>query len=514
MFVRKCRLVTLATLLMISGLTTRSGSTAGAASPPPGFWEVTGNTVLPLPNTTLTVLPNGKVLKAGGSDVQGFPTSEAELYDPITGTWRRTGDMPISTTDFTVTLLASGKVLAAGGGNPNAKVAAAASEAELYDPSTGKWTSAGNMSHARRDAAAALLPGGKVLVAGGSGGWNRDPNRDGTCTSADIYDPATNSWSSAATIPHCMVLESSTPLANGNVLFTGFDDNWPCEGQPSFSLLYDPSANGWGTTGRMTVGRGFEAVAAPLPNGQVLETGGATTCLALPPAAAGPVGVGIVSTEVYDATTSEWAPASSMGQGRYAPTATALSNGDVLVVGGADQSGYKVPSSAEIYDPQSGTWAPTAPPATGRMGGYSVLLKDSTILVASGCTDGTWSQVNKTIEVFSTSPLPTPASLFLNLQLAQKKVKAGKRQTVTVGTVPNTTAVEIMVRFPKGKSVSYGATSDASGSVVWSFKQPRGETKGSKREATVTVTVAHGAQAPITRVAKYEISGQPSRSRP
>src|SRR6266480_6569817 len=62
---------------------------------------------------TATLLPNGKVLVAGGDN--GSALSSAELYDPVSGTWTATGSLGTARKNHTATLLASGKVLVAGG---------------------------------------------------------------------------------------------------------------------------------------------------------------------------------------------------------------------------------------------------------------------------------------------------------------------------------------------------------------------------------------------------------------
>ena len=105
---------------------------------------------------TATLLPDGKVLAAGGT-----ASTTTELYDPVTGNWTATGTLNAARIYHTATLLPNGKTIVAGGdiiGN----------SAEIFDAIAGKWTLTGLMNTARAHHTATLLPIGKVLVAGGT----------------------------------------------------------------------------------------------------------------------------------------------------------------------------------------------------------------------------------------------------------------------------------------------------------------------------------------------------------
>src|SRR5438874_5031383 len=121
---------------------------------------------------TATLLPNGKVLVAGGVDSSGNVSASAELYDPASGTWTATGNLGTARYEHTASLLPNGKVLVAGGQDStpqNGNVFFPSKSAELYDPASGTWTATGDLGSARYEHTATLLPNGMVLVAGGFG---------------------------------------------------------------------------------------------------------------------------------------------------------------------------------------------------------------------------------------------------------------------------------------------------------------------------------------------------------
>src|SRR6184192_3520023 len=87
----------------------------------PVNFVITGSLATARNGHTATLLPNGKVLIAGGRNGNSG-LARAELYDPASGTWSATGSLATARAFHTATLLPNGKVLVAGGGNNSAEL--------------------------------------------------------------------------------------------------------------------------------------------------------------------------------------------------------------------------------------------------------------------------------------------------------------------------------------------------------------------------------------------------------
>ena len=178
--------------------------------------------------------------------------------------WSSAADLITARKYHTATLLLNGRVLVVGGKGLTGTLASA----ELYDPATNKWSSAGNLSAARLFHSATLLPNGLVLVVGGE-------FIPGTLASAELYDPATNSWSSAGTMIDSRSSHSATLLSNGRVLVAGGIHEYGNSGS-SYTLagaeLYDPATNSWSAADSLVTAR-YGQSATLLPDGRVLVAG-------------------------------------------------------------------------------------------------------------------------------------------------------------------------------------------------------------------------------------------------
>jgi N-acetylneuraminic acid mutarotase len=346
----------------------------------PRTWVPTARMLVPRTHHTATLLPDGRVLVAGGDneDVLGgsLASVSAELYDPRTGTWTATGSMHTPRECHTATLLPDGKVLVAGGGDSECQ--GPLTSAELYDPATDRWTATGSMGAGRLFHTATLLRNGKVLVAGGCD----DPNCLTALASAELYDPATDRWTATGSMSAARGEHTATLLPNGKVLVAGGRE----PDIRSSSELYDPATGTWTATGNMTAPR-YSYTATLLPDGKVLAAGGGSDNAACgsSPVCYAPTN----SAELYDPATGTWAATGSMSSIRGYHTATLLpTNGRVLVTGGSDSGPGRALSSTELYDSVTGRWRPGARMLAARDEHTATLLSDGTLLVAGGEDNG------------------------------------------------------------------------------------------------------------------------------
>jgi hypothetical protein len=143
-----------------------STSTTELFDPGTQIFSIAGQMTVRRGDCTATLLQDGKVLIAGsGFKISvGDANESAELYDPTTGTFTVTGSMAVPREfGHTATLLSDGKALTVGGCQGDGCYAR---EAELYNPETGTFFTVGNITTARWDHTASLLPDGRVLLAG------------------------------------------------------------------------------------------------------------------------------------------------------------------------------------------------------------------------------------------------------------------------------------------------------------------------------------------------------------
>lgn len=213
--------------------------------------------------------------------------------------------------------LTDGSVLVAGGLGKGGMIL----PAEIYDPAIGKWTPAGSLAEGRSSHTATLLGDGKVLVAGGLDNKTDPASPMAGC---ELFDPVTRKWSPTGSMIEARHTHSATLLATGKVLVAGDNGNLL-----ESSELYDPKTGRWSLTGKLSGVRGADHACLSLPGGKVAVLGGWDGMDA------------VKEIETYDPNTGKWELAGKMKIPRAQFTATLLTDGRIIVVGGRDGEGRR-----------------------------------------------------------------------------------------------------------------------------------------------------------------------------
>ena len=413
-----------------------------------GSWETTGSLNVPRLQPTSTLLTDGRVLVAGGRNFAFNDALEsAELYSPLTETFTLTGSMSHGRWSHTATRLPNGKVLVAGGftdPSTSANAQPVLASAELYDPATATWSPTGAMTTRRALHVAQLLPDGRVLVAGGRT-CNEPPptacNSSFTTNTAELYNPATGTWTPAASMNHNRTTTSAVLLQNGTVLVpAGFP------GGQNTAETYNPATNTWTPTGNLNLNRARQG-AMLLPDGTALVAAGAIG--GTPP----------LTSETYNPATNTWTYAGNVAQPRFNYFFTELPNGKVLIAGGAGP-GANPSTTAEVYDPVTRTWssAGTLPAAFGSSSSNG---NSTRMVVLTGTPAQCGDNCGKVLLVgdnpAGAAALYTPSSSFVCTTtvtgtVASVNVPAGSVTCVNGATVTGAITVQ-----PRGSLVLNGA---------------------------------------------------------
>jgi hypothetical protein len=235
-----------------------------------GAWTAPATLTTALERPTTTLLPNGLVLIAGGNSEAAGEQSAAYVFSETGGSVTATGSMSVARDSHTATLIGTGQVLVAGGYN-----GVGLNSSEIYDPASGTWsTVASSMGAKRYRAAATLLPSGKVLVTGGQS--SNSPLS--AMKTAVIYNPATQTWTpSNSTMTTARVFHSSTLLPGGKVLIAGGINT---AGVTLHTAeIYDPVADTFTAIAAPMVSARNQHTATLLPSGKVLIAGGAAASI-------------------------------------------------------------------------------------------------------------------------------------------------------------------------------------------------------------------------------------------
>jgi len=344
---------------IIAAAAFRTGASAASttAAPNAGALISAAPMLSPRSGHTATLLPNGKVLIAGGMRRNQDFYRSAELFDPATGKFQPTGEMNLGRVGHSAVLLRSGKVLIAGGWVGHGTT----DEAELYDPATGKFTAISKMTTRRARPSTTLLQNGNVLIAGGD---DHDA-RDAGIASAEIFHADTLRFEPTGSLHRPREGQTATLLNDGRVLMAGGGNG----GLNATAELYDPKTGTFIETGSLITPR-YKHTAGLLPDGRVLIAGGSDER---------DWSGNLNSAEIYDPRTGKFSAAASLNDSRFKlpDEAVQLPSGGLLVAGGSPQ--------AEVFDPASGKFVVVAGQMNDKWHYISeTRLRDGSVLLAGG----------------------------------------------------------------------------------------------------------------------------------
>ena len=325
-----------------------------------------------------------------------FPAGAVHAYDPAGKKWTLLEPSLLAGFMGSLINLADGRVLAVGPDGPFDTPGT-----NLFDPQESSWTALPSAPRNRALPNLALLNDGRVLVLGGldfSGSSSPDVFQE-----VDIFDPSTQEWQPAAPLNRAFVETDYglvvIPLEDGRVIALG-------ETESDFGLtnswaeVYDPASDTWTSVDVKDVAYTI-AAGTRLLDGTILVLGGTPlveigilTNDGSPPSAEeekAKIEARFPSAKVYDAGTDTWTPTEAMQYPRIKATVTLMADGRVLVAGGTargssiyDQEEDQLTSFTEIYDPATNTWLPGPELKVPRTDHTATELPDGRVLIAGG----------------------------------------------------------------------------------------------------------------------------------
>jgi len=221
-------------------------------------------------NHVALALSDGRIFVAGAC-MEGATEpagNAASVFDPTTNAWSKAAPMGQARCGHLAGLLPDGRVLVAGGTDGQQ----ALSSSEIYDPAANSWTLSGEMTMGRAFAASVGLADGRVLVAGGVSG-------DQTLEAVEAFDAEAGTWQAHASLPSPRAAPTLTRLPDGRALLTGGERSrgeWTETTYLADAMVYDPAADAWGVAGKLAVARAAHT-ATLLADGRVFVAGGLET---------------------------------------------------------------------------------------------------------------------------------------------------------------------------------------------------------------------------------------------
>lgn len=342
-----------------------AGATAGSlmigASPvaPPGFslygtlnadipWARVAD--MPTARTGLAaVTVNGMIYAIGGLthipwDAAPTALSTVEVYNPATNTWTTSNNhsvdptapapMPTARGNLAAATV-NGKIYVIGGSSDGSPVSM--NTLEVYDPGTNTWSAGAAMPSLKQSLGAATVNGKIYAIAGRltyfydscSNCWSSGPNE-----TVDVYDPGTNTWSTAAPVSTTREGLAAATLNGKIYAIGGFGGNSGPYGSNTYLgtvEVYDPATDTWSAAADVPLPTGGDGLAAATVSGKIYAMGGHYVGYVN----SNPYHYALRTVEVYDPRTDTWSAGKPMQFARWG-LAASDANGFIYAIGGGD----------------------------------------------------------------------------------------------------------------------------------------------------------------------------------
>lgn len=335
---------------------------------------------------TATLLADGRVLVAGGRSRDAtVALASTELFEPKTGAWKPGPPMTAARAGHTATALLDGRVLVVGGSAPAAAEDGsnrfeALATAEVFDPKRNAWAAVGSLANARNGHTATRLSDGSVLIIGGARPVHQH------LTSVERFDPATGAFSERRPLAQGRWLHEAVLLSDGSVVVLGGRSNQPSPASDGGAPLprsglavatverFDTATGVWHRVPEMTEARQRTAVVSF--GRRVMVFGGQTTTMSTN------------YVEWWEPGGDGWTQAANNLTVPIAGhSATVLSTGDVLVVGGEPPSAVDT-ARVQRWSKDDEKWCLAGQLKTSRKSHTATLLRDGSVLITGGTSGG------------------------------------------------------------------------------------------------------------------------------
>jgi hypothetical protein len=298
---------------------------------------------------TQTLLADGRWLLTGGVDRQNDPQASCEIYDVATHSFTPVAPMIHPRMGHTATLLPSGKVLVTGGlvamtvtPTPLNAIYDTTNTTEIYDPVANTWTAGPNLRTPRAGHAALVRADNRVALCGGISWDVIIIQVPAVRSSVDIYDPVANTITAGPSMASPRAMVEPVPLGNHRYLLAGGINSLTLInlGTPTAAAeIYNGATNSWSSAGSMATARGIHKGWA-LDGNRFLIAGGANGTILSPNS--------LASSEIYDATANTWSAGPSLNIPRSGPAVFRTPTGQMQVFGGGSSQGA-ISSRVEFY---------------------------------------------------------------------------------------------------------------------------------------------------------------------